>query len=229
MDTLLLWDIDGTIIKGHGAGVRAMERGFEQAFGRADQKCDLGVVDWAGRTDKWITRAVLEHFGLPASEENVQHYLDAYMEALAAELANGPGELLPGVIELLDTLHAHPRVAQGLLTGNLRQGAQLKLGHYNAWHYFPFGAFADDSGIRNELGPHALRRAHEQHGVSFAPERCFIIGDTPHDIECARVIGARSIAVATGTYTLAELAAHRPTLSLAHLADAEVFLKTILG
>jgi len=228
MDTLLLWDIDGTIIKGHGAGVRAMERGFEKSFGQAGQKCDLGVVDWAGRTDKWITRAVLKHFGFPATEANVQRYLDAYMEALAEELANGPGELLPGVIELLDTLHAHPRVAQGLLTGNLRQGAQLKLGHYNAWDYFPFGAFADDSGVRNELGPHALRRAHEQHGVHFSPERCFIIGDTPHDIECARVIGANVIAVATGTYTLAELDAHSPTLTLADLRDRKEFLRTIL-
>jgi len=226
MDTLLLWDIDGTIIKGQGAGVRAMERGFQNAFG---PKCDLGVIDWAGRTDKWITRAVLEHFGFSASEANVQRYLDAYLAALAEELASGPGEILPGVITLLDRLAAHPRVAQGLLTGNLRQGAQLKLGRYDAWHYFAFGAFADDSAVRNDLGPHALRRAHEQHGVHFAPERCFIIGDTPHDIECARVIGAHAIAVATGTYTLGELQAHAPTLALADLSQPEAFLETILG
>ncbi|KXU34704.1 hypothetical protein AXK11_07620 [Cephaloticoccus primus] len=227
MDTLLLWDIDGTIIAGRGAGVRAMERGFQKAFG---QDCDLGVVDWAGRTDKWITRAVLEHFKIEPSEANIARYLDAYLEVLDEELTRGPGELLPGVIGLLDTFHANPRVAQGLLTGNLRAGAQLKLARYDAWHYFSFGAFADDSALRNELGPHALRRAQAANGGrAFAPERCFIIGDTPRDIECARVIGAQAIAVATGTFTLAELASHSPTLALADLSDPSEFLQTILG
>lgn len=223
--TLILWDIDGTIIASVGAGVRAMERGFLKQFGLA---CDLGTIDWAGRTDTWITSEVLRHNNLPDSPENIQAYVAAYLSMLPIELANGPqGEVLPGVSELLETLHDHDGVAQGLLTGNMREGARHKLSHYQVWDYFQFGAFANDSARRNDLGPHAQRRAKELHGVEFAPEKTFIIGDTPHDIECGKVIGAQTIAVATGGYTYDQLAAHHPTALFADLSDTTAFLHTI--
>ncbi|MCC6416056.1 MAG: haloacid dehalogenase-like hydrolase [Opitutaceae bacterium] len=223
--TLVLWDIDGTIIVSHGAGVRAMERGFTKRFGLP---CDLRQIDWAGRTDSWITSTVLQHHGLPVTPENIQAYLEAYLETLPRELAAGPqGAVLPGIRELLDTLHHHPRIAQGLLTGNLRRGAQIKLTHYQAWHYFEFGAFADDSPRRNDLGPHALRRAGERHQVAFAPANTWIIGDTPHDIACGKIIGANTIAVATGLSSLAELQAHEPTAAFTDFSDTAAFLRTI--
>ncbi len=225
MKKLILWDIDGTLIVSHGAGVRAMEKALTQRFGI---KCDLGQIDWAGRTDSWITGAVFRHVGLPDTPQNSHDYLEAYLELLPQELRDGrQGQVLPGVLELLETLHHRPDLAQGLLTGNLRRGAEFKLTHYKVWHYFEFGAFADDSPHRNDLGPHALRRARERHAVEFDPANTFILGDTPHDIECGKVIGARTIAVATGTFTEAELARHAPTAVFPDFADTAEFLKVI--
>jgi phosphoglycolate phosphatase len=225
MKKLILWDIDGTLIVSHGAGVRAMEKALTKRFGVT---CDLGKIDWAGRTDSWITGEVFRHVGLPDTPQNAHDYLEAYLELLPQELASGPqGQVLPGVLELLETLHRRKDVAQGLLTGNLKRGAEFKLTHYKVWHYFEFGAFADDSPRRNDLGPHALRRAKERHAVEFTPDHTFIIGDTPHDIECGKVIGARTIAVATGKFSVEELAAHRPTAVFANFGDTAAFLREV--
>jgi phosphoglycolate phosphatase-like HAD superfamily hydrolase len=222
---LILWDIDGTLIVSQGAGVRAMEKGLAKRFG---VKVDLGSIHWAGRTDSWITGEVFRRVGLPDTPQNSHDYLEAYLELLPQELATGPqGRVLPGVLELLETLHRRTDIAQGLLTGNLKRGAEFKLTHYKVWHYFEFGAFADDSSRRNDLGPHALRRAKERHAVDFEPDATFIIGDTPHDIECGKVIGARTIAVATGGFSVSELAAHQPTAVFADFADTAAFLRAI--
>jgi len=222
---LILWDIDGTLIVSHGAGVRAMEKALTKRFGVT---CDLSKIDWAGRTDSWITGEVFRHVGLPDTPQNSHDYLEAYLELLPQELASGPqGQVLPGIFELLETLHHRKDLAQGLLTGNLKRGAEFKLTHYKVWHYFEFGAFADDSPLRNDLGPHALRRAKERHAVEFTADRTFIIGDTPHDIECGKVIGAQTIAVATGKFSTGELAAHAPTAVFADFADTAAFLRLI--
>jgi phosphoglycolate phosphatase len=222
---LILWDIDGTLIVSHGAGVRAMERALTKRFG---MQGDLSKIDWAGRTDTWITGEVLGRHGLPATPENCHDYLETYLELLPGELRDGPqGQVLPGILKLLETLHHRTDLAQGLLTGNLRRGAEFKLTHYKVWHYFEFGAFADDSPRRNDLGPHALRRARERYRHEFTPHDTFIIGDTPHDIECGKVIGARTIAVATGRHTVAELAAHTPTAVFPNFADTAAFLRVI--
>lgn len=224
---LLLWDIDGTLIVSHGAGFRAMERALIKRFG---VKCDLGKIAWAGRTDSWIVSEVLRQAGLPDTMQNTQAYLESYLEMLPLELSSGPqGQVLPGVAELLEAVHRHPNITQGLLTGNLHRGAELKLTHFKVWHYFEFGAFADDSPHRNDLGPHALRRAREKHAADFVAERTFIIGDTPHDIECGRVIGARTIAVATGHFTVSQLQACQPTAVFADLSDTAAFLRLLQG
>jgi phosphoglycolate phosphatase len=224
MRTLVLWDIDGTIIVSHGAGFRAMARALTQRFGAT---VDMGAIDWAGRTDSWIAGEVLRVTGLPDTSENIHDFLEAYLEILPQELSTGkPGQVLPGILELLETLR-HPNVVQGLLTGNLQRGAEIKLTHHRVWHYFEFGAYADDSPRRNDLGPHALRRAKERHAVEFTPHDTFIIGDTPHDIECGKVIGARTIAVATGKYSVQELAAHEPTASFVNFADTAAVLRVI--
>ena len=118
-------------------------------------------------------------------------------------------------------------VQQALLTGNVQRGARTKLSHHGLWGFFPFGAFADDSEHRNDLGPHALRRAREHTGVDFPPDRVWIIGDTPHDIACGRVIGAKTLAVATGSHPVEALAAHQPTAVLADLSDPAAFWRLI--
>ncbi len=225
MKKLILWDIDGTLIVSHGAGARAMEKALTKRF---NVTCSLGMIDWAGRTDRWITGEVFRHVGLPDTPQNAHDYLETYLELLPAELRDGPqGQVLPGIFDLLEILHHRPDVAQGLLTGNLRRGAEFKLTHYKVWHYFEFGAFADDSPRRNDLGPHALRRAHERHAVEFAPADTFIIGDTPHDIECGRVIGAKTIGVATGRHSMEELSAHAPTAVFKDFSDPAAFLRVV--
>ncbi|MES1166680.1 MAG: HAD family hydrolase [Pseudomonadota bacterium] len=225
MKRLILWDIDGTLIVSHGAGFRAMARALAERFGRT---VDMKEIDWAGRTDSWIAGEVLRVTGLPDTPENIHDFLEKYLEVLPKELNSGrPGQVLPGILELLETLRTHPGFVQGLLTGNVQRGAEVKLTHHQVWHYFEFGAYADDSHLRNDLGPHALRRAKERHAIEFAPQDTFIIGDTPHDIECGKVIGAHTIAVATGKYSVAELAAHRPTAVFKDFADTAAFLRVI--
>jgi phosphoglycolate phosphatase len=221
---LILWDIDGTILRTGRAGIIALVRAFAQLHGREP---DMSKVEVAGRTDKWITARMLEENGLPVTPQHVHDLVDAYLSLLPEEIATRPGLVLPGIQTLLDLLRARADVAQGLLTGNVQRGARIKLEHYRVWHYFEFGAFGDDSALRNELGPHAVRRAKERHAVEFAPANTFIIGDTPHDIECGRVIGARTIGVATGTFTVAELAAHAPTAVFTNFEDTAAFLRVI--
>ncbi|HTO02303.1 MAG TPA: haloacid dehalogenase-like hydrolase, partial [Opitutus sp.] len=175
MKTLVLWDIDGTLIQSGGAGERALIASLRDEFGVAGT---LENIELAGRTDSWIARRVLAKFALPDTSENIARYLDGYLRALPGELSNPNARTLPGVRELLMTLGRRSDVAQGLLTGNLRRGAEIKLTHHELWAHFNFGAFADDSEMRNELGPHAVRRAGEHHSVEFLADRVFVVGDT---------------------------------------------------
>jgi phosphoglycolate phosphatase len=223
---LLLWDIDGTLIASGGAGMRALRAALRNVFGIEGS---LDDIDFGGRTDTWIMRTVFGKFGIPVTAENLARYFEGYVAALPAELANPNARVLPGIREILAAAADHGAIAQGLLTGNMRRGAQVKLAHHGLWEHFPFGAFADDSEHRNDLGPHALRRARERHGLDFAAANVWIIGDTPHDIACGKVIGARTLAVATGGYTLDALRSHTPTLVLENLADTDAVMRTLSG
>jgi phosphoglycolate phosphatase-like HAD superfamily hydrolase len=223
---LILWDIDGTLIVSGRAGIFALAKAFQKIYGREP---DFTKLDVSGRTDQWIARQVLEQQGLPATLENIHAYLEAYLELLQGELGTRPGRVLPGIVELLEKFKHNPGVAQGLLTGNLQRGARIKLEHYKVWHYFAFGAFGDDSPLRNELGPHAVRRAREKHATEFAPENIFVIGDTPHDIECGKAIGAKTIGVATGSFSVADLQQHQPTAVFPDFSDAAAFVRLIEG
>jgi len=218
---LLLWDIDGTLIASGGAGMRALQRALRDVFGIDGLLAD---IDFAGRTDMWIMREVFRKFALSATRENFERYFEGYVAALPAEMNNPQTRVLPGVREILRAATEHGGFAQGLLTGNMRRGAQLKLAHHGLWDHFAFGAFADDSEHRNELGPHAVRRALERHGVNFAADDVWIIGDTPHDIACGKIIGARTLAVATGGATLEQLREHSPTAAVQNLADTAAVL-----
>jgi phosphoglycolate phosphatase-like HAD superfamily hydrolase len=226
MKHLLLWDIDGTLIASGGAGLRALQHALRTVF-RIDGS--LADIEFAGRTDTWIVREVFRKFGITVSADNFRRFCDGYVAALPAELANPQARVLPGVRDVLRAVAAHGGIAQGLLTGNMRRGAQLKLAHHGLWEYFAFGAFADDGEHRNELGPHALRRALECHGVEFAADRIWVIGDTPHDIACGKMIGARTLAVGTGGATLEQLRLHHPTAALHDLADTRAVLELLLA
>jgi phosphoglycolate phosphatase len=221
---LILWDIDGTILHSTGAGIKALRAGLQSVFGIAGS---LDGIDFAGRTDKLIIREIFARFSIEHTEANFGKYIDGYLAALPASLAASNARVLPGVHELLTTAAARPEVAQGLLTGNVRRGAQAKLGYHGLWDFFPIGAFADDAEMRTDLGPHALRRAHGHWGVPFHPDQVWIVGDTPRDISCARAFGARALAVATGGSKLSELASHKPDAVLEDLGDQAAFWKAL--
>lgn len=199
---LLLWDIDGTILHTGKAGETALGHAMEKLHGVSR---GLQGLEIAGRTDRWIVEQLLARERLAHGEAEITRFLDVYVERLAEELPRRQGALHPGVLGILEEAHRRPDLVQGLLTGNIEKGARLKLSRYGVNHFFEFGAFADDSPVRNELGPHAQRRAKDRHGEEFPPERIFIIGDTPHDVACARAIGAKAIAVATGSFSEKDL------------------------
>src|ERR1700676_3176332 len=185
---LLLFDIDGTLTHSGGAGVYALKLTLAERFGIAD---DLDNIEIAGMTDSGIVVSILKKHRIPTTNENIAAFLDSYVHFLSLELPRRKGKLLPGVLELLETLKSRPHLVLALLTGNVSRGAQLKLEHYGVWHFFEFGAFADDHHDRNELGGFARTRAKEKHGREFSPEETDVIGDTPREIARGKAFAAR--------------------------------------
>jgi phosphoglycolate phosphatase len=221
---LLLFDIDGTLIHSGGAGVEALKSAFRERFGIDD---DLQDIEIAGMTDSGIVVSILNKHKIQTNHENVSAFLDSYVHFLSLELPRRKGRLLPGVLDLLERLKSRPHVVLALLTGNVSRGARLKLEHYGVWHFFQFGAFADDHHDRNELGRFARARAREKHGREFAASEIDVIGDTPRDIACGKALGARTIAVATGRWSRDELAKHHPDFLIDDLADVETIMDTL--
>jgi phosphoglycolate phosphatase len=221
---LLLFDIDGTLIHSGGAGVRALKSAFKERFGIDD---DLRDIEIAGMTDSGIVVSILNKHKIPATNENVSAFLDSYVHFLSLELPQRKGTLLPGVLELLERLKSRPHLVLALLTGNVSRGAQLKLEHYGVWHFFEFGAFADDHRDRNRLGLFARARAKEKHGCEFSSSEIDVIGDTPRDIACGKALGARSVAVATGRWSRDELAKYDPDFLINDLSDVETVIHTL--
>jgi len=221
---LLLFDIDGTLIHSGGAGVQALKSAFKERFGIAD---DLHDIEIAGMTDSGIVVSILNKHKIPATNENLSAFLDSYVHFLSLELPRRKGKLLPGVLKLLEKLKSRSHLVLALLTGNVSRGARLKLEHYGVWHFFEFGAFADDHRDRNQLGRFARARATEKHGREFAASEIDVIGDTPRDIACGKALGARTIAVATGRWSRDELAKYQPDFLIDDLSDVETIIDTL--
>jgi len=217
MIRLALFDIDGTLILSGGAGEKAFGQVFAEVFGVPD--ANRGVR-FAGRTDTAIVGEVLERHGIPASPANFARFFAEYPPRLQAMLHQLQGGPLPGVRELVDGLARLPGgPLLGLLTGNIRRGAELKLGHYQLWEPFRLGAFADGRTLRNDVAAFALEEGRRMLGSDLHPDEILVIGDTPADIECGRHIGAQVLAVATGQFPPADLEAHRPDVVLRTLAE----------
>ena len=215
---LLLWDIDSTLINSARAGMISLERVVAARYGVED---DLHDIEIAGRTDAHIARSILAKYGVAPTDENVRAFLDEYLAGLEELLPQTNGRVLPGVAEILERMHGREDRVLALLTGNLQRGAELKLRRYRLWEYFEFGAFADDHHDRNQLGPFARTRACERHKFDFPPQAIDVIGDTAHDIACGKAIGARTIAVATGSSTREQLAAQAPDFVFNDLSDVD--------
>lgn len=201
---LVLFDIDGTLLDTRGAGLHAIRKAIRQIHGGEGPELNLG-----GATDSSLARQILGHFGVEPDEEAVRFFYATYLEYLGEHLQGDDyeGVVFPGVRELLDELR-NAGATLGLLTGNIADGAALKIDHFGLSGYFTFGAYGDDHHDRNELGPIALRRAHHAHGTLFTGGRTVIVGDTPRDIDCGRAIGALTLCVATGSFGADELRAH---------------------
>src|SRR4051812_1811274 len=149
----LLFDIDGTLIRTHGAGKAAMEGALQKAFGVGEVNQS---VPYSGRTDRAIGRDLLRVHGLDPSAENVKLLTDTYLSLLPGELDRRGGEVCPGVREVIDATHQRPDVLLGLLTGNIRRGAELKLGHFGLWQFFRLGGFGDEHFDRDDVARSAV-------------------------------------------------------------------------
>lgn len=217
MIELVLFDIDGTLIQTGGAGVKAFARAFQSTFGIENA---TKAIQFAGRTDTGLAREIFLRAGINPNPGDFQRFFDDYVFWLDAYLHQLDGRICPGVTEFIDAWKAvSPAPALGLLTGNVRLGAEIKLRHFNLWEHFVVGAFADDHENRNHISAIAHRRGAALLGRELDPEGILVIGDTPLDIECAKAIGARSVAVATGSFSLADLNRHSPDWAVASLEE----------
>lgn len=225
---LVLFDIDGTILWSDGAGRRAMTEALTTVFGGA------GPTDYRydGKTDPQIVRDLMRASG--HTDETIDQRIDPlmqrYLGGLERELAGGTrAHVFDGVRELLDRLEARDDIIIGLLTGNLREGAAIKLRAAGlVVDRFKVCAFGSDHHARAELPALAQRRAREDLGIEIPGDHIFVIGDTPADITCGQAIGARAIAVATGRYTPEELARHHPYALFSSLADTDAVMRVIV-
>ncbi len=218
-----LFDIDGTLLASGGAGKAAMDEALASEFGVTEP---IAHVTMSGRTDRGIARDQFELHAIEATPENWRRFRDAYLRRLPASLARLEGRVLPGVESLLSQLAAAP-VAVGLLTGNMSQGADTKLRHYGIDEYFSFGAYGDRHFTRDEVAEEALRLVSQHLEEEVDPAAVWVIGDTPLDVSCARAIGAKAFAVATGVFSYDELAAAGPDILLMDLSDPSPLLELL--
>lgn len=215
---VLLFDIDGTLVNTHRAGKDAMIDAFLEVAELAEL---AHVLQVSGKTDRGIFAELYELHGKSLDEADWQRFLDLYLTGLAANLPQRQGLILEGVSVLLAKLSQRDDVLLGLLTGNVEAGAKLKLSHYGIHEYFAFGGFGDHHPDRNDVARAALEAAESHVGQKISPENVYVIGDTPNDVRCARAIGAKAVAVATGVYSEQQLQAVEPDLLLTNLSDFE--------
>lgn len=209
-----LFDIDGTLLSTEGAAREAFALAARERLGVDD---DLRSVAFAGRTEPHILADILARHGRAFDEREEAVFWDTVFERIRVLLVPPRGRLLHGVPALLDAVAAEPAWRAALLTGNMTEMARIKLARFGIGDRFAFSACGEEAADRDALARLAVARAHGRWGLP--PERCVVVGDTEHDIRCARAAGAWVVAVATGSQTRAELAAHRPDLLLDDLGD----------
>jgi phosphoglycolate phosphatase-like HAD superfamily hydrolase len=222
MMIVCLFDIDGTLLRSGGAGKDALEEALAEQFA-VRGACDR--LEFGGRTDRAIVGDLLRLARLDDTAENRERLLTAYLRHLPGCLRRRRGRVLPGVVELLERLGGRDDVAVGLLTGNGRAGAHVKLGHFGLREHFRFGGYGDQHVGRDDVAREALLDVERHLGRAADPSRVWVIGDTPHDVSCARAIGAKVVAVLTGWHGRDELVRHAPDLILDDLSDPGPWLR----
>jgi len=220
---IVLWDVDGTLLRTNGVAQRAFDVAAEHVLGRPPGAHEVRM---SGKTDPLIALEILVFAGL--AEEEARRRLPDVLGRLEAELAGAAdlvreqGHVLPGVAHVLADLHDDPAVVQSVLTGNTAANAALKLRAFGLerWIDIDVGAFGSDRHDREELVPVALERVERLRGRALGPEDVWVVGDTPRDLACARAGGARCLLVATGQFGVDELRALDPDEVMPDLTDA---------
>ncbi len=227
---IILFDIDGTLILTGRAGQFAMHQVADMP---GDPPEEGTAVSFAGRTDRAIITDYFRLAGLDDTEANFQAFCQEFYRKLPDELEQRQGSVLPGVASMLDALASAPDISLGLLTGNLRRTAWMKLRHYGLDHYFyrdggVMGAFGDLHHDRDDVARSALRSVRDWHGHRRL-DAVWVVGDTPLDIQCARAIDAGVLAVATGNFTKGQLQAAGADVVVSDLTSATGWLASQLA
>jgi phosphoglycolate phosphatase-like HAD superfamily hydrolase len=217
MIRLVLFDIDGTLVRTGGTGIKAFARTFATIFGVHE---GIEKIRFAGRTDVSLVREMFTLSNIAHTGENFRRFFDNYVQWLDHLIKDCDGDVCPGVLEFIRELEQlpHPPLI-GLLTGNVKQGAEIKLRRFKLWDVFQTGAFADDHEDRNQIAVVARERGSHALSQNLPGDQILVIGDTLHDIRCARAIGAKVIAVATGGDSLDELRKHQPDWAVKDLTE----------
>jgi phosphoglycolate phosphatase len=224
---LVLFDIDGTLLNMSSINRSVLVDALKEVYGTSGS---AGTHNFAGKMDSNIIYEVLLQDGLDERTiaAKFSRAKETYIEMFRTHAKPSDAFLLEGIRELLQVLSEHSEVMLGLLTGNFEASGRHKLLLPEINHFFPFGAFADDAPTRNDLPAIAVEKARQISGTTFFNHDIIIIGDTEHDIACARVLNAKSIAVATGTYSTEELKKHHPHVLYENLGRTDVVLGEIL-
>lgn len=213
-----MFDIDGTLIDSGGAGTRAMDSAFEEMF---SVRSAFKEIRMDGKTDPQIINEGLELHGIENSSGVVPEFCRTYVRHLKNDISGNRGHVKKGVREVLDALMSRSGYVMGLLTGNIEEGARIKLEYFGLDSYFSLGAFGSDDEDRNRLLPLAINKMFDKTGQRVIFSDCAVIGDTPRDIECSKPYGALAIAVATGSYPFRVLAAAGADVVLEDLSDTD--------
>lgn len=227
---LILWDIDGTLIRSGKVGRRAVEAGAALAASLVD----VPAVEMSGKTDPQILREIF--IAAEIAEDRIVELLPSAAQATERALADAEADLrrdgwvLPGVVEALDALAAREGVRQTLLTGNLTANAALKVAAFDLLDYFDVevGAYGTDDADRRALVPIALERVRRLRGERYNPDEVWVIGDTPNDLACARAAGVRCLLVGTGAVGREAVEALGADATLRDLTDTDAVLRILL-
>jgi phosphoglycolate phosphatase-like HAD superfamily hydrolase len=226
VNTVVCWDIDGTLLTTARAGVFALEEAAREV---CDAEPDFAELRTSGLTDSEVAALAIETCtGRAGDPATVAAFLRAYERHLPERLPWRSGSVMPGVTEILDDLAARPGVTCLVLTGNTAAGARAKLSHYGLAAYFADGAFCGDDEDRASIAGRARELASRHLNGAPADQRVFVVGDTPADVRCGHAIGARTIAVASGDYSEEELARAGAWLTLP-LLPAPAEFASLLG